>query len=133
MSDRDRLIELIKQGENNTPCTKNEDIDCTSVKCTDCVRESIADYLLANGVIVLPFKIGQSVYDISEFMNGSYAPEMYEMKGNELNIELNKAGEYIFTYDGMYIYPEDMGRSVFLTKEEAEKALAERSGNNAKM
>ena len=110
MTDRDRLIELIQNAVNG---------------CARHWAEIIADHLLANGVIVLPFKIGQSVYDISEFMNGSYAPEMYEMKGNELNIELNKAGEYIFTYDGMYIYPEDMGRSIFLTKEEAEEKLKE--------
>ena len=126
MSDRDRLIELKRQAVNYAQEKADESGGLV------CIDDEV-DYLLANGVIVLPFKIGQSVYDISEFMNGSYAPEMYEMKGNELNIELNKAGEYIFTYDGMYIYPEDMGRSVFLTKEEAEKALAERSGNNAKM
>ena len=66
---KDSLIELIKQGENNTPCTKNEDIDCTSIKCTDCVRESIADYLLANGVIVPPCKAGDTVYFFKAELN----------------------------------------------------------------
>lgn len=49
---RDRLIELIKQGVDQTPCNSNSDYDCEGVKCKDCESKSIADHLLANGVIV---------------------------------------------------------------------------------
>ena len=128
MTDRDRLIEIFKKTEY-TPFPEMTMTANLGNQFTEYGLNCIVDNLLANGVIVLPFKIGQSVYDISEFMNGSYAPEMYEMKGNELNIELNKAGEYVYTYDGMYIYPEDIGRSLFLTKEEAEEKLKELKDN----
>ena len=52
MSDRDRMMDLVKQGEERTPCSGNKNINCTGVKCVDCVRESIADNLIANGVTV---------------------------------------------------------------------------------
>lgn len=125
MTDRDRLIEIIYcagrdyddyvDNQHEMGMSAHEDFDSW-----------LADELIARGVILPPFKLGQKVYDISEFMSGTYAPEMYVLQDNELYIEKNKAGEYIFTYDGMYVYPEDMGRSLFLTKEEAEQALKER-------
>ena len=52
MSDRERLIELLQEWGN---------------KENDGVRaESIADYLLENGVIVLPVKVGQTVQQMNE-------------------------------------------------------------------
>ena len=44
---RERLIELIKQGKNKTPCQN----DCDGKVCKDCENESIADHLLANDVV----------------------------------------------------------------------------------
>ena len=82
----------------------------------------IADYLLANGVIVPPCKVGDTLYDISEFVADYACPEMYEIKDNMMSFEKYK-GEYRFTYDCCYIYPEEIGKTVFLTREEAEKAL----------
>ena len=49
---RDRLIELIKQSKNKTPCAENEKWDCSGIKCDDCENMIIADHLLANGVMV---------------------------------------------------------------------------------
>ena len=45
---RKKLIELMKQGADNTPCSG----DCRNKKCVDCVRETVADHLIANGVTV---------------------------------------------------------------------------------
>ena len=65
MSERERLVELLKQ---NCHC-KDED-------CSNCSRNGIcfthreADYLLENGVIVPPVKIGQTVYYIGGIYNG---------------------------------------------------------------
>ena len=64
MTDRDRLIELIRQGKDMTPCEKDNDYRCEGIKCADCESKSIADYLLANGVEVLPIPIGTKVYEI---------------------------------------------------------------------
>ena len=69
MSDRDKLIELIRQGKDMTPCEKNSEYNCKGVKCEDCESQSIADYLLANGVIVPPCKAGDTVYFFKAELN----------------------------------------------------------------
>ena len=55
MTDRERLIELIKQG--------NGGYDFNSL-------ERIADHLLANGVIVPPCNVGDTVY--CKYWNGGF-------------------------------------------------------------
>lgn len=45
---REKLIELLNQGADNTPC----DSDCWDKKCNDCIRETQADHLIAHGVTV---------------------------------------------------------------------------------
>lgn len=77
--------------------------------------------------VELPCEVGSTVYDITEFICGTYAPEMYELKCDEMTIEKGAEGEFNFVYDGMYINCEDIGKTVFLSREKAEKALSERS------
>ena len=58
---RDRLVELIQDSVQG--CARNW-------------AEVIADYLLANGVIVLPCKVGETVYaDITNRRNGDFIDE----------------------------------------------------------
>lgn len=61
---RDRLIELHKQAK----------LICTETNCKDCVGYGqgvfcfchlVADHLLANGVIVLPCKVGDIIYALT--------------------------------------------------------------------
>lgn len=112
MADRERLIDIL--GE----------LDC------DHSSAYVADHLLANGVIVPPCKQRDTIYDISEFIDGTPAPEMYEIYVDCISLESNETGKTIFCIDGLEYYYEDFGKTVFLTREEAEKALAERSVNN---
>lgn len=119
---RDRLIELLKQvnfdfGEECVACCED------GYKCTPMLEDFFADHLLANGVIVPPCKIGDKLYDATEFFSDTYAPEIYELQDNVMTIEKGRNGEYLFTYDGMYVYPEEIGKTVFLTREEAEAKL----------
>lgn len=111
---RDRLIELLED-------TAHEKGGMPSFG-------DIADYLLANGVIVLPCEIGQKLYDATEFFNGCLYPEIYELKENGMYLEKTDKENIVFTYDGMYIKNEDIGKTVFLTKEEAEAKLKECEG-----
>ena len=115
MNERERLVELLLEWGN---------------KENDGVRaESIADYLLANGVIVLPCKVGQKVYDTFE---GFIEPCTVEaiFLGDYKDIDGNRSymAELHFSredcpYATEEIYFTDIGKNVFLTKEEAEKAL----------
>lgn len=112
---RDRLIELLKQAEKqqslNAVCG---DID--SLIDSPKGAEFIADYLLANGVIVPPCKVGDKVYHI---------------KGKTIFVmsvkwfETNNYG-----WCACCVYPpmatfvfkfSDFGKTVFLTREEAER------------
>ena len=118
---KDRLIELLRQGEAKCAETK------TCNKCeqygrgSDCQRNLIADHLIANGVIVPPVKVAQTVWFIRD---------KYHNKIEETNVEkviVKNGGIYIkLGCNSMYETScNSIGKTVFLTKEEAEKALAE--------
>ena len=110
MTERERLIELI----NQYPCMSTAE---------DCFMESIsadlADYLLANGVIVPPCKVGQKVYYVIESLE-----EIVEGRIREIIVA---EGIFInFTLKGWFSQTShigEIGKTVFLTKEEAEQAL----------
>ena len=87
--------------------------------------EEFADYLLANGVIVLPFKIGQTLYDISEFYVGAFCPEIYELKSDSVTIEKVDEQCFVILYDGCYIHCNDIGETILFSREEAEAKLKE--------
>ena len=57
---RDRLIELLKPHVSGTACLC-ESGSCELTSCRDCKARRLADYLLANGVIVPPCKVGDYV------------------------------------------------------------------------
>lgn len=97
---RDRLIELldiiIQPGENTLG--------------------NIADYLLENGVIVPPVKVGDTVYRPSKYL-GYVVPIVI------ISFEATQS-EMFYTDDSdNIIYIGEIGKTVFLTKEEAEKHL----------
>lgn len=115
MSDKEWLIEKLYEWGN---------------KENDGVRaESIADYLLEKGVIVLPVKVEQTVYYIFDGFIEPCTVEViflsdYEDKdGNctyKADIHFDRAD---CPYTEAEIYFTDIGKTIFLTKQEAEKAL----------
>lgn len=76
-------------------------------------------------IIVQPCKVGDTVYDISEFYDGTICPEMYEYKVNR--IEFLNNGKFEIE---CIPYPDEAwGKTLFLTKEEAEEKLKELKDN----
>ena len=123
MTDRERLIELIQNSVNG---------------CARHWAEIIADYLLANGVIVPPCKVGETVYIknrplIISFLhieNKVYYVVQFDCDDcgdcpfyeDEVSFE----GEHDCKTNGYIQFTEkDIGKTVFLTKEEAEEKLKE--------
>lgn len=121
MTQREKMIELIteyhrkiwKHGEN---------------WCVGC-----ADHLLANGVIVPPCKVGDTVYFLNTYssiaMRKNFVYEakvvrVYVEKDNILCLSIQIKNEY-----GTTEYPRitEIGKTVFLSREDAGQALAERS------
>ena len=111
-----RLIELIRRGMNEHEVTIENYVIPTS--------DYLADYLLANGVIVPPCKVGQTLYLIS---GGLY----WETEVIRVVIRQGKGVDPCIVFvrykDGnikaILDILNSIGKTVFLTKEEAEQAL----------
>lgn len=122
---RDRLIELLKQKICPGPCFKCEYYDAELKRPREyCAAESRADHLLANGVIVPPCKVGDKVYMIDD-----YDCEPYVLDVKIDHIKIDKISVWVgLRYPlGIKHTPlvpvDDIGKTVFLTREEAEQAL----------
>lgn len=124
MGDRDRLIELV--------CKGIQEFGKSTVKCS--ADEYIADYLIVNGVIVPPCKVGDTVYYFScnfgtilpyfvENLNIAYLGEKGENCVYTFEANCNHENELL---DSIDFEPDDIGKTVFLAPEEAEKALEEK-------
>jgi hypothetical protein len=114
---RERLVELIEQAEG----LKNNDFPSIA---------ELADYLLVNGVIVPPCKVGDKTFLVLQKISGGY--DIVESKC--VRITDNGYGKY---YSMAIDCPEigntlefdiyDFGKFVFLTREEAEEKIKEMS------
>lgn len=122
MSKRERLIELLLESEP----IKDRDLDDNWY---DGEISDIAEYLLENGVIVLPVKIGQVVYYVLDgFIEPCTVEVIFLSDYEDKDGNCTYMAEIHFDrencpYTGAEIYFTDIGETVFLTKEEAEKAL----------
>lgn len=96
---KERLIELINQFDELDFCIPPH-----------WWTEHFADYLLANGVIVPPVKVGDAVYEVDSV-------RVYESRVKRVIYETTTVA-----FDETAI-----GGSIFLSREDAERALAERS------
>ena len=114
MTDKERLIELIQNAVNG---------------CARHWAEIIADYLLANGVIVSPLKLGDKIYKIFDIE--SIHRKIVKIEVLEIEIIFRRScgtvrKKYLYNYNAFT--NDDFGKTVFLTKEEAEEKLKEREG-----
>lgn len=111
---RDRLIELLE--------ATLEDWECD---VSDKTILEIAEHLLANGVIVPPCEVGEHIYVIPSKENA--LKEITEMvaRGFAIGEPFNVANCFRVRGTSALFQPsfEQFGKTVFLTKEEAEKAL----------
>lgn len=115
MTERERLIQLI----STAGCNIFSDTQA---------KEQLTDYLLANGVIVPPCKVGDTIY--VKFKKEVYPVFVYavrvDTKKNDKRICVSGTFELAMSYKHDYNATfkwESIGKSVFLTREAAEKAL----------
>ena len=123
---RDSLIELLENvhyAQNDAPYQHISHI------------EELADYLLANGVIVAPCKVGDKVWFVERRFHyklktfKEYVCEGYvkaikiSMKPMKITIEYPIADDPKGRCKGADWSATSIGKTVFLTKEEADKAL----------
>ena len=119
---RDRLIELLNtcqdRGQRWNYFESGQSVESVT-------NEILADYLLANGVIVPPCKVGDTVYEIQPTRKRVQAYEITTIKYNGHYwwftwILKDRKGIY-GNVDGFSSH--QIGKTVFLTREEAERAL----------
>ena len=117
MNDRDRLIELLT--DNLPRCGNLPHWDNPLQLSCDEQVERIADHLLANGVIIPPCKVGDTVYCIEYnlMLVDEYTVDGYTFKNSKLALYV-RSGIYSTVVSEWY-----------LTKEEAERVLKEREQN----
>lgn len=117
---RDRLIELLKQAD-----------EYASGVCIDYdeAQEVRADHLLAAGVVALPCKVGDVLYVLSQMRDKRILPFISTYEATYICVG-NKKCMVCHSMDGFIKnFPQDdFGKTVFLTREEAEKALERREG-----
>lgn len=122
---RERLIELIESTRYWGAGTSAE----------------IADHLLANGVIVPPCKVGHTLW-VRWSPSRGHKESVYPVKVYALRYDTKKnnmrvcvegkfditayGGHYTHYYNATFAW-NNIGKTVFLSREEAEKALKERS------
>ena len=120
---RDRLIELIKKADDEYRdiCDR---CDKDGYKSYPQYEEFVAGRILANGVIAPPCKVGDIVYMVTP------GGRIHEKKvlGSASVVGLNLRDEtcmkHSFTCESALVFNEDdIGKTVFLTREEAEQAL----------
>ena len=119
---RDRLIELLKTPNKSAILRKANPQFVTDE--TD--EESIvADHLLANGVIVPPCKVGDVVYRLCRNPD---TLKWYIQKEYVYKISIHECYLRIYLTPIISFIDLDIGEKLFLTKEEAERALKESEG-----
>ena len=117
---RDRLIDLLIETPCNADyCAARDCGRCGELDKLDrCQIEAIADYLLASGVVVIQCNIGDTVYQTDGI-------RIYELE--ILDVSLRKNKPYYET-ESIDFDESAIGKTVFLTREEAEQKLKEGKG-----
>ena len=122
MTDRDRLIELLRGSRKKY------------LNLLDFEKNLIADYLIENGVVPLPCKVGQTVYTNMSMQGWYMRKNKRPYKAKVVFIGVNGVDNFmnvVFENDNMLQFNfSQIGKTVFLTKEEAERALKDATDNN---
>lgn len=120
MTEHERLIKLLNdvssaQYEGDIIVNPEMDIDASEMN-------RIADYLLANGVILSPIKVGETVYSISR---GQIIPiQIDTIQYTKRGIDISGSNEEYFGYSTIHLdINNQIGIQWYKTKEEAEKSL----------
>ena len=117
MTDSENLTALLMAGAGDC-LGKGGTLNCSK----------LADYLLEHGVTVFPCKVGDTVY--------SYDEDLYALLDYRINqITLSDGNPTLYSgvcfnedvlLSDIDFVESDIGKTVFLTREEAERALKER-------
>ena len=137
MTQKEKLVELIAEGRmcpvDGNPFEEEGCLQCKYAKDKDCDLTRLADYLLKNGVIVPPCKVGDTVWVIRSQTSNGKNLYILEDRVKRMVTERQECLQTPWTrieFENITSEFEWGFSNIFLTKEEAEKALAEKRTNN---
>lgn len=123
-ADRERLIKILKLGSCPSPYLCDE--NCKYANLERCYEERTADLLLEHGVIAPPCKVGDRLYEVT----GRKTVSVYKVRAIRVELfSLFIEWDIVegFAWQSLSdINAGEIGKTVFLTREEAEQALKER-------
>lgn len=129
---RDKLIELLAKHcqMKDKRCVGCDEGEHYHPECKEERFGRIADHLLANGVIVLPCKVGDTVWTVKDPWNNKLLKKPLQAVINDVkNYSYGTLVGLLFDtkkYNGIRSYNvSDIGKTVFLSREDAEAALKE--------
>ena len=119
MDVREKLVELL---------CKSGSMKCDSPtgECTNCLK--LADYLITNGVTVLPCNIGQKIWLVftpKHPANPSDKGKWFVVQDGVQRIIYGVKGVSIETWNMGTIPGKEIGKKLFFTREEAAAALTQ--------
>ena len=130
MTERERLIKLLMQGE--LEADKQGVFNCSR---SEWKAEIMADFLLSNHVIVPPVSLGDKIYEIispkdrEPYFITATVCAVHIADGSRNSCQRKRESYIVAECPGtkyVHKYPiSKFGKTVFLTREEAEKALEE--------
>ena len=119
-AERKRLVEVISKIQcRNSECAKSCS-DFSSVALFDEDVEILADHLLDNGIVVPPVKVGQEVWVI---VDGFRNPMQGYISRFSLWQDCEEIVVRVIGYLLQSYQIKDIGKTVFTSREDAEKAL----------
>jgi hypothetical protein len=114
---KQNLLKLIKEAEEQFSGTGKALLD---------IEDYVAEYLTANGVIVPPCKVGDTVYYIEGAYYNSNRKTVRPIKVTEISWKCDRSGRdlgfALIAHSTRYKF-SSIGKTVFLTREEAEAKL----------
>lgn len=134
MTDRDRFKKLFNQALAKLESLRNAYLE-EKIDHIDNFSDVIVDYLITGGAILPPCKVGDTVYSLMECtcedIDGVHTPCEYYTEIAEKMCSHPKGdcpyeyriAECIVTDMNLLHFTKKWGKTVFLTREEAEKAL----------
>ena len=128
---RDKLVEILLQKTchySDVPCDKECSI-CGNLEIYRSDIEKLADHLIENGVIVPPMRLGQMCY---EPYHSNWSSEVRPHRVSSVTQKADGSFKIrltnLITKSVGEITPDKIGKTVFLTKDQAEQKLKEMRG-----
>ena len=120
---RDRLVELME--DIILSCKSSLCVDCEhlNVGYPHCMGVHFVDHLIENGVVCLPCKVGDTVYYLDGMTLVETKVHCISFGGRYSTYSQGQIHTYDSDKDNITVKIEQFGKTVFLTREEAEQKL----------